>query len=248
MLLTFSFDDGYEADLRVARLLNKYKLKGTFYPLVENIINYKNLDYRLYYLRLCSPEMLKEISKNHEIGSHTLKHKRLDMLSNEEIRQTLMYSKKFLENILQCNIETARDTKKINIQIDPRKPKIEVKMLCYPRGVYTEDVKKIARECGYTGARSTVEPRSTEVLLDTPIDPFSLTPTCHFYSHNDEEGEAGRILSYFKQNPKVFHLYGHSYMYDDKDFEILEEILANISPNNQAVTNSELVDILFKDD
>jgi len=57
IIVTTSWDDGHKFDIRLAKLLDKYGLKGTFYIT-------KNFQGRL------SKEEIKSISKNHEIGAH----------------------------------------------------------------------------------------------------------------------------------------------------------------------------------
>lgn len=65
-LITTSWDDGYPQDLRLAALLDKYNLPGTFYiPKTnsEHVVMEENT--------------MVELSRKFEIGGHTLNHVRL---------------------------------------------------------------------------------------------------------------------------------------------------------------------------
>lgn len=90
IIVTTSWDDGHPLDLRLADLLCKYGLSGTFYvPLRykgHDIINNNEINY---------------IRKNGmEIGSHTLTHQDLTKLPQQLVFKELIESKKILEEIL----------------------------------------------------------------------------------------------------------------------------------------------------
>lgn len=83
ILLTTSWDDGHPLDVRIARLLRKYRLKGTFYVAPQT----KRTE------RISPAGIRTLIGMGMEIGSHTLTHARLTENGTEEIAS----SKKFLE-------------------------------------------------------------------------------------------------------------------------------------------------------
>ena len=60
--VTTSWDDGHPLDIRVAELLNKYALRGTFY-----------VPMRAEKQTMTVPQ-LRELSTRFEIGAHTLAH------------------------------------------------------------------------------------------------------------------------------------------------------------------------------
>ena len=72
LIVTTSGDDGNEYDEKLASLLTKYNIKGTFYIT-------KNFKNRL------SEEKIIELSRNHEIGAHTLNHPILTEIPNKEV-------------------------------------------------------------------------------------------------------------------------------------------------------------------
>jgi peptidoglycan/xylan/chitin deacetylase (PgdA/CDA1 family) len=94
VIITTSWDDGNKLDLKVARLLDKYNLKGTFY--IPIYWRYRNL----------SDEDIFRQSKKFEIGSHGLTHKMLTILNVHEVMKELLESKKILEKITHQNVKS----------------------------------------------------------------------------------------------------------------------------------------------
>ena len=72
---------------------------------------------------------IKKIDKSQEIGAHSLTHPRLTKISLVEAKKEIKGSKEYLENILGHSI----------------------KMFCYPRGEYNEQIKKLVKESGFLG-------------------------------------------------------------------------------------------------
>jgi peptidoglycan-N-acetylglucosamine deacetylase len=70
-LITTSWDDGHPLDFRIAELLEKYNMQGTFYIPKENPENEVMLE-----------EEVSELAKKFEIGGHTLHHTRLHNVSS----------------------------------------------------------------------------------------------------------------------------------------------------------------------
>ena len=84
-----TFDDGMLSQFTYAKpILDKYNFKATFYIICnsvdkENRMNWNNIQ-----------TLEKE---GHEIGSHSMNHKRLSTLSEEEIRYEIIESKRCLQ-------------------------------------------------------------------------------------------------------------------------------------------------------
>ena len=84
-----TFDDGMLTQYTYAKpILDKYNFKATFYIFCnsvdkENRMNWNNI------------QTLEE--EEHEIGSHSINHKRLSTLSEEEIRYEIIESKRCLQ-------------------------------------------------------------------------------------------------------------------------------------------------------
>lgn len=73
-LITTSWDDGHVLDFKLAELLNKYNLRGTFY------IPKTNAEHQV----MAATQIL-ELAKQFEIGGHTLHHTRLSMKNRQQI-------------------------------------------------------------------------------------------------------------------------------------------------------------------
>ena len=91
LIVTSSWDDGHENDIKLARLLTKYNMKGTFY-ITKN------------YKKPLLPEKIIEISNNHEIGAHTLNHSKLTEITLAEAEKEITGSKIYLETLLNHSV------------------------------------------------------------------------------------------------------------------------------------------------
>ena len=85
--VTTSWDDGDILDARVAELLDRYHLKGTFYiP-------------RDYWGERISDSMIQKLGTRHEIGAHTLTHVDLKTITLDEAHDEIAGSKRWLEGL-----------------------------------------------------------------------------------------------------------------------------------------------------
>ncbi len=84
--ITTSWDDGHPLDFRVADLLTKYELPGTFY--VPRTSEHGTI----------SEDQLRELSSAFEIGSHTLNHVDLNDAIEPVARKEIEDSKSWVED------------------------------------------------------------------------------------------------------------------------------------------------------
>jgi len=89
MLFTTSWDDGYTLDLRLADLLDKYDIKGTFYVCPRKQHGKDTM----------SNEEIAELRERHEIGAHTLRHSKLTEVSTIEAKAEIEDSKAWIEQV-----------------------------------------------------------------------------------------------------------------------------------------------------
>ena len=242
VFITTSWDDGSRHDLRLAELLRKYNLPATFYVSKE----YRDD-------RLADAEIVN-LSKNFEIGAHTLTHPNLDLITEERAKFEIKESKKWLENLIESDIE----------------------MFAYPRGRFKAATKNIIEDAGFVGAR-TVE----EFKFDFSFDPFEMPTSLRVapYPWRRKSGGAisfsGGILGfqpkrYIKslslglqpksylgfanlakglfdkiyQNGGIFHLWGHSWEIENLNmWQDLESVFKYISgrPGIKYRTNKEII-------
>ncbi len=128
--VVLTFDDGYiDNYTTVFPLLKKYNMKATIFLITDMIGTEGHL----------TKEQIKEMSESGLVhfGSHTVSHRRLDMLTEYQLQQELLNSKEIIEDI------TGK----------------EVTALAYPNGIYTEKAQQIATALGYRYAYTTDTPK-----------------------------------------------------------------------------------------
>ena len=91
VIVTTSWDDGTITDLKLAELLEKYGIKGTFYipKFMENQLPRKDI---------------MAINKQFEIGAHSIDQPDLTKVSLAEAKRQIVDSKTHLEDLLGHNI------------------------------------------------------------------------------------------------------------------------------------------------
>jgi peptidoglycan/xylan/chitin deacetylase (PgdA/CDA1 family) len=220
VIITTSWDDGNKLDLKVAKLLDKYSLKGTFYVPIR--WRYRNL----------SNEDIFRLSKKFEIGSHGLTHKALTILSVHEVMKELLKSKKMLEKITHQNVksfsypygmfnaETIRCVKKAGYKFARTVEEFCIEKPKYPL------VAKISLQLSNRFSRLF----SLRKLVK--IKKFS------WY------GIAKELFDRAYKHNGVFHIFGHSVEIEkNNEWDILEDLFDYITfrSNFISVSNSELV-------
>jgi len=85
--MTTSWDDGHPLDQRVADLLAKYDLQGTFYIPVETERG------------ILTRDQIRQLSNIFEIGAHTLHHVNLTSLPDQLARKEIFESKQWVEDV-----------------------------------------------------------------------------------------------------------------------------------------------------
>lgn len=241
--VTTSWDDGDILDNKLADLLKKYGVKGTFYVTK----NYRSD-------RLSETD-IKNISEFHEIGAHTLTHPDLRTLNADKMKEEIDGSKRWLEEVLGK----------------------QIKMFCYPKGLFNETAVSVTKAFRFLGARTTnlgsMEMPNDAFLMNTTLQvypfPFRKIDSKKYYvgkliqpliqrapkliangvsifSMNSWLNTAKATFDTAFKKEGVFHLWGHSWEIEKYGmWEDLEKLLQYIS-NKQSckyVTNSELITI-----
>src|SRR5438270_8257802 len=83
--ITTSWDDGHPSDVRMAELLARYGLRGTFY-----IPRTAGMD-------MLSAAALRDLAGSFEVGGHTIRHVTLTEVSDADARREIAESKAWLE-------------------------------------------------------------------------------------------------------------------------------------------------------
>jgi len=89
LVVTTSWDDGYPADAKVADLLAKYGVAGTFY------IPNRNSEGR----PVLSEDEVRRLSAKFEVGGHSIDHIMLTELAEAEATRQVRQNKLWLENL-----------------------------------------------------------------------------------------------------------------------------------------------------
>ncbi len=229
VLVTTSWDDGHLLDIRLASLLKKYDIKGTFYIAPRN----RELppDTRL------SNVQIKELSQWFEIGAHTMTHPRLTTLSDQEAEKEIRDSKLYLEEVVGRPVTS----------------------FCYPQGYYTSVHMKLVQEADFALARTVrrfaMQVGDSPYALPTTLHTYrhwsDAVPilravgwkkflSCYF----SWEVLAKELFDQCLVRGGVFHLWGHSWETDRRgDWQRLERVLQYIAnrPGVTYITNRELL-------
>jgi peptidoglycan/xylan/chitin deacetylase (PgdA/CDA1 family) len=94
MIFVSSWDDGHPLDERVAELLGKHGLKGTFFLPMRNREGLPVMD----------PAAARRLNERYEVGSHTLDHAYLWNLDEQEVVNQVKGGKAALEDVLGSRV------------------------------------------------------------------------------------------------------------------------------------------------
>ena len=218
-ILTFSYDDGVESDVRLIGLWNRYGLRGTVNLNAGLLGGGSVFSYRDFTVRRLSAEQAACLYQGHEIAAHGLNHLSLEKLEDNDCFYQLDEDKRQLEALFG----------------------IQVVGLAYPFGAYDSHVRDVAVRCGFAYART------TEVThrFEWPADPLCWPATCR---HRDAGlfalGE--QFLGYTGEKDLLFCVWGHSYEFDgDSDWERMERFCQMMAGHHgvEYLTNSDALGV-----
>ena len=195
--ITFSFDDGVRQDKRLIEIFDKYGLKCTFNlnsGLLGRDIYLDREGVRVEHFKF-RPEEVKEIYKNHEVAAHTVRHKVLSLIEDDdELVRTVEEDRLALSELVGY----------------------EVVGMAYPGdGKNPSSDERIAEliknRTGIKYSRITNPTKDFEGCEDL----FRYRPTLSFHAHWKELFEMGReFLELKADSPKIFYIWGHAYEFD----------------------------------
>lgn len=218
--VTFSYDDGVKADIKLASIINKYGIKCTF-----NHNNFK---------RLTKEEVIENIiSYGHEIAVHGADHKAVGVIRPIDMIKDILSCRTFLEGEFNMIIRGMAY------------PDSGIRALM-PGNTY-EDIKSRLIDLDIAYARTLGEDNNSFRL---PADFYAWAPTAHHknprifeYIEQFLNADYSDKVYSSKRYPRLFYVWGHSYEFDrDDNWELLEEICREISgkPNIWYATNIEI--------
>jgi peptidoglycan-N-acetylglucosamine deacetylase len=224
LLVTTSWDDGDILDLKIAELLNKYGLKGTFY-----------IPKSYSKLSLSSHDLL-EIDRIHELGAHTLSHPILTGCSTAKAEKEISGSKAYLEEIAGHKIEM--------FCYPAGRYNLEVKSLVKKAGFIG------ARTCQPSDSIPLADPFEWPITLQASDASHRLTfeiwrrSRLSLSSLFDWPVRARSLFDIAVKKGGIFHLWGHSTEIQGQgDWDKLDGVLRYISNNNAAtyLTNGMII-------
>ncbi len=219
--LTLSYDDGVAQDIRLIEIMSKYGIRGTF-----NINSgCFGKEPALEKGRMSAEQVQKLYSAtDNEVAIHGYKHLSLADVDSAVAARDVIEDRKCLEDMFG---------------------KI-IKGMAYANGSYSDGVVEILRECGVNYARTT---KSTEAFT-LPDQWLTLHPTCHHknprlmeLAKNFVEFSVGD--KYWRNYPRMFYLWGHSYEFDNDDnWNVIEEFCKFMGGRSDIwyATNGEIFD------
>lgn len=225
--VTFSYDDGCRADIRLSKLFSSYGLKSTF-NLNSEWLGKSSEDWHL------TTEEIKEhiISKGHEIAVHGAEHK-----ASGKVRP--------IEGIL--------DVSKCRVELENKFDTI-IRGMAYPdtgicqfhNGTTMADVEAYLKALDIAYARTLGGKNDS---FELPNNWYQWMPTAH-YDHPeildmlDEFVDLNLMdVSFARRIPKLFYLWGHAYEFDKNDnWDKIEKICEKISQKDDIwyATNIEI--------
>jgi peptidoglycan-N-acetylglucosamine deacetylase len=228
-LVTTSWDDGHVLDLRLADLLGSRGLPGTFYVAPRNV--------ELPTAERLSAAETARLAEDFEIGGHTLNHRRLARLTDDEAWDEVVAGKSALEQVIGAPLTS----------------------FCYPGGEYGAGHPDMVARAGFSTART------VRRWVGRPSLRFEMATTMHCYRHlvdgppiarftrgnlrlaarlyTDWDELAIRLFDSVAAQGGVFHLWGHSWEIDrNGDWARLERVLDHIAGRDEIAyaSNSEV--------
>ena len=221
---SMSYDDGRMEDNRLAALMRRNGIRGTFnintgvyWP--EDASDPEN---RPLHRKMRRSEMLRfaeEYRDTAEIAVHARTHKNLVTLTLPQIVDELIADRVAIEEDYG----------------------VICRGMAYPYGNVNSEVLRAVSDCGIVYARTV---NSTK-CFDLPDNWLCLNPTCH----HEDPGLFGLLDAFlaksecYSQEAQLFYLWGHAYEFDDHDnWDLIEEFLAKAGghPNVWYATNIEI--------
>lgn len=222
-VFTCSIDDGHPLDMKVAELLRKHSLNGTFFIPIKNREGFKVL----------SREQINELGRHFEVGSHTYDHcylkgvdlwlayhqinegkKQLEELLGKEVPGFCYpggrYRQRDIELVKACGFKYARTTMNLCFDAGSKPYEMPTTIQFYPhcRDVYLRN---------FIGAGSWLR-RCNGLRLAIQYENW--------------RDRLYALFDYACERGSAFHLWGHSKQFDELDaWDELDAFFAHVAKN-----------------
>jgi glycosyltransferase involved in cell wall biosynthesis/peptidoglycan/xylan/chitin deacetylase (PgdA/CDA1 family) len=233
--ITTSWDDGHPLDLRIAELLTKHGLRGTFYVPLKNTRS------------TLSAVQIRDLSSAFEIGAHTLHHLVLTALTSDRAHAEIVQSKAQLEDITgkPCKIFCFPKGRYANAHIEmlgeagfTGARTVELLSFSRPRADHGIAIMP-------TTVQACPHPTITYIRNAAKRFRFKALGSLLLYDHGtDWAATALALLDHAHARGGVFHLWGHSWEIEEhQQWGALDRVLAAMAQASRSapcVNNSEL--------
>jgi hypothetical protein len=214
--VTTSWDDGHAFDVRLADLLERYGLPGTFYVAPRCV--------HLSPRQRLTPGALAALAERFEIGGHTLTHQPLPSLALSAAAAEIRDGKDDLEAMIGAPLRS----------------------FCYPGGMYSASHIDLVREAGFSVARTVRRyvsaPPADPLQVATTFHAYrhftdisSIARWFHFHPGRswrrwwNWDDFAIQLFDLILCTGGVFHLWGHSWEIDARgEWARVERVLRHI--------------------
>jgi len=228
LIVTASWDDGTMTDLKLAELLGRYGIKGSFYIATSFLDN---------------PLPKKDIvalDKKFEIGAHTISHPDLTKISLIEAKAQIEDSKKYLEDLLGHSVPM--------FCYPYGRCNQAIKKMVKDSGFIA------ARTCDPGGFNFPEDPYQWHITLfasnGSPLMALKIWWRFRLWRISaliDWENRAKLLFDLALQKGGIYHIYGHSAEFEENNaWDKLERVLDYISKREgvQYLTNGKLFELL----
>ena len=228
LVVTTSWDDGQKIDLKLAKLLTKYGIKGTFYITKS-------------YRDPLEKEAVVEIDQEHEIGAHTLNHVDLTDISISEARREIEGSKEYIEELIGHEIKM--------FCYPWGRYNDDIKKILKDAGFIG------ARTCSHGDFSMLNDPYEWQITLHasngSPRMTFNIWRINHLSIRSllDWEIRAKELFDLALKKGGVYHLWGHGSEFEEKnEWDKLERVLEYISNRDEAkyIANGKVLEELYE--
>ena len=219
-VLTLSYDDGVDQDIRLIQIFNKYALKATF-----NINSGLQFETQTWVnkgklIKRINQSEIVELYRGHEVAVHSRTHPHLEDLPREAIIQEILEDRKQLEEWFGYI----------------------VRGMAYPYGTYNKLVLDVLTTLGIEYSRTVKQHEN----FSLPENFLEWHPTCHHMNPKFMDISKEFVQTQFS-GLSLFYVWGHSYEFDvEENWELIEEFSKLVSNRNDIwyATNIEIVDYI----
>jgi peptidoglycan-N-acetylglucosamine deacetylase len=233
--VTTSWDDGHPLDLRVAEILNKYALRGTFYvPMrAEN--------------QTMTVPQLRELSTRFEVGAHTLAHTVLTSVGSAIAWEEIAGGRLWLQDTLggSCSMFCPPSGKfsAQHISMVQRAGYLGLRTV----GLLSLEFPQVVRGIAVMATTCQAFPHPPATYFKNAVKRRKYSALWEYVrSGCPQEWDtiARHLLERATRGGGIFHLWGHSWELEEfGQWQRLEEVLrllSEVCPPEEAVTNGQL--------